>query len=133
MIPPPSCAATSRRPRRNSCKRPHSRPRRRIADPPAGRPKPAETPSKAAPRALLKQGRPLLEKKKYEEADRACTQARAGTAGWGLFEDPPDKLRRDIQRARQSWERDESVRLMVEARKPLAQGEIDNSEKNTYN
>src|SRR6516162_7158533 len=55
------------------------------ADPIPAQPKPAETPSHADPRALLKQGRTLLEKKKYEEADKACHEAQAGNARWGLF------------------------------------------------
>jgi hypothetical protein len=102
------------------------------ADPTTAQPKPADTPSNAGPRAILRQGRTLLEKKKYDEADKACTQAQAANARWGLFEDTPEKLRRDIQRARSSWERDESVRLMIEARKLLAQGDIDNAEKKAY-
>jgi type II secretory pathway component GspD/PulD (secretin) len=92
----------------------------------------AESASKADPRALLRQGRSLLEKKKYDEADKLCNQAQAGNGRWGLFEDTPEKLRRDIQRLRASSERDEAVRLMVEARKLLAQGNFEEAQKKAY-
>src|SRR6185369_5277505 len=60
---------------------------------------------------------------KLDEAERLCGQAGAITsARWGLFEDNPDKLRSDIQKARSRREREESVRLMTDARRLYAQG-----------
>jgi type II secretory pathway component GspD/PulD (secretin) len=91
-----------------------------------------EMPASTDPRVLLKQGRALLAQKKHEEADKVCSQALALNGRWGLFEDTPEKLRKDITRARQAWERDESVRLMVDARKLFTAGDIDEAEKKAY-
>src|SRR5207249_3719901 len=72
---------------------------------------PTEKPTDTSdPRVLLKRGRNLLALQKYEEADKACNQALAITVRWGLFEDTPEKLRRDLQRARQASEREESFK-----------------------
>ncbi len=95
-------------------------------------PKAELPPANADARVLLKFGRTMLEKKKYEEADKACSQAHSANARWGLFEDTPDKLRKDIQKSRQSFDRDESVRLMGDARKLFAQGSLDDAEKKAY-
>jgi Flp pilus assembly secretin CpaC len=107
-------------------------PERQRGDSTATAKKETPAPTNADPRALLKQGRALLQQRKIEEADKVCSQAIAANARWGLFEDTPEKLRRDIQRGRQSWERDESVRLMVDARKVFAAGNIDDAEKKAY-
>ncbi|MBI2804328.1 MAG: hypothetical protein HYX68_05010 [Planctomycetes bacterium] len=84
------------------------------------------------PRVHLKLGRAYLQKKKYDDAEKACTQAQSLNGRWGLFEDNPDKLRRDIQRVRVAHERDESVKLMVDARKLFTQGSYDEAEKKAY-
>lgn len=83
---------------------------------------------KIDPRAALRQGRALLQQRKFDEADKACTQALAAHARWGLWEDNPEKLRRDIVSARKVHDRDESVKLMVEARAGFAKGNIDEAE-----
>jgi type II secretory pathway component GspD/PulD (secretin) len=91
---------------------------------------PTETlPDSNDPRVLIKQGRSLMAQKKYDEADKVCTKAASLKARYGLFEDTPDKLRRDLQRARTSHERDESPKVMAEARKLFAAGQIDDAEK----
>ncbi|MBI3822124.1 MAG: hypothetical protein HY289_05520 [Planctomycetes bacterium] len=95
-------------------------------------PKSEPLPQSNDPRVLLKHGRTMLEKKKFDDAEKACSKAQASKASWGLFEDNPDKLRRDIQKLRQSHDRDESVRLLVEARKLLAAGSFDEAEKKAY-
>ncbi|MSQ93525.1 MAG: hypothetical protein EXR98_03090 [Gemmataceae bacterium] len=89
-------------------------------------------PSNNDPRALLKHGRLMLEKKQYDAADKACAQSSAANGKWGLFEDNPDKLRKDLQRARASSDRDESVKLMVDARKLAVAGSLDEAEKNAF-
>ena len=43
-------------------------------------------------------------------------------ARWGLFEDSPEKLRRDIQSKRVAREREDSIKLLAEARKLYGQG-----------
>jgi len=78
---------------------------------------------KGDPHALLKQARDLYNKKKLDEAERLCVQAAAAPGGhWGLFEDSPEKLRVDIQKLRTGRDREESARLLAEARKLYTQG-----------
>lgn len=69
-------------------------------------------------RELLKQARAMFKEKKLDDADKLCAQA-AGVPGvhWGLFEDSPEKLRGEIQKVRGRRDREESVRLLAEARK----------------
>ncbi|MCI0378290.1 MAG: hypothetical protein L0215_11840 [Gemmataceae bacterium] len=69
-------------------------------------------------RILVKEARSLLQENRLEEADKLCQQA-AGSTGirWGLFEDTPDKLKNDIHKAKTKRDRDESARLLAEARK----------------
>lgn len=82
-----------------------------------------EEPAKSDPRALLQKGRSLLRDNKLDEAEKLCALA-AGVPNtrWGLFEDSPEKLRAEIQKLRTRRDRDESVRLLTEARKLFAQG-----------
>lgn len=95
-------------------------------------PKEELPPPNADARALLKFGRTMLEKKKYDDAEKACSKAQSANARWGLFEDTPDKLRKDIQRLRASYDRDESFKLMADARKLLTQGALEEAEKKAY-
>jgi type II secretory pathway component GspD/PulD (secretin) len=77
-------------------------------------------------RALVKEARALLKKNKIDEAEKLCNQAAAvPNAGWGLFEDTPDRLRKDIQTARTQHDREESVKVLAEARKALGKGQYD--------
>lgn len=74
-------------------------------------------------RALLQKGRTMLRENKLEEAEKLCAQAGGiRQVSWGLFEDSPEKLRGDIQKQRSRRDREESTRLLVEARKLFAQG-----------
>ncbi len=92
-------------------------------EPPKTSAAPTVEPSKTDPRALLARGRSLFAQNKLEEAEKLCANSAAvpGTH-WGLFEDSPEKLRVDIQKARSRRDRDESVRLLTEGRKLFAQG-----------
>lgn len=84
-------------------------------------------------RAMLRHGRNLLAQKKFDEADKLCNHAQAAKdVRWGLFEDTPDKLRRDIQRLRQTHEREESFKVMAEARKLYVDGKYDDAERKAY-
>lgn len=94
--------------------------------------KPIEVPKDMDPRVALRQGRTLLGQKKFEEADRYCTQALNSKVRWGLWEDNPEKLRRDIIAGRKVADRDESVRLMVEARTLFAKGSVEEAETKAY-
>ncbi len=91
-----------------------------------------DMPASNDPRILLKHGRTLLAQKKYDDADKACNLALAAKGKWGLFEDTPEKLRRDLVSARASYDRDQSVKLMVDARKLFAQGSYDDAERNAF-
>jgi type II secretory pathway component GspD/PulD (secretin) len=83
---------------------------------------PANAPN-ADPRALLKQGRDQLARNKLDEAEKLGQQAAAVPgAHWGLFEDTPEKLHLDIQKVRTRRNREESVKLLKEARTLFAQG-----------
>jgi type II secretory pathway component GspD/PulD (secretin) len=79
-------------------------------------------------RALLKEGRSLLQQHRLEEAAKVCVMANSvPNARWGLFEDTPEKLKGDILRARAQRNRDDADRMLVEARKQFAQGNLDDA------
>lgn len=109
-----------------------AKPEALTAKPDATAKKPAETPKDTDPRALLRQGRTLLQQKKIDEADKICTQAINARARWGLWEDNPDKLRRDIVAVRKVADRAESFKLMVDARKLFGQDQIEEAERKAY-
>jgi type II secretory pathway component GspD/PulD (secretin) len=92
----------------------------------------AKKPTETDPRVLVRMGRALLAQKKIDEADKVCAQANGIKTNWGLWEDNPEKLRKDITSAKRVADRDESVKLLVEARKLMAQGKLDEAEKDTY-
>jgi type II secretory pathway component GspD/PulD (secretin) len=97
-------------------------------------PPPSETAQKPGekvdPRALLKQGRELFAAGKLDEAKVAALKANAAPhASWGLFEDSPDKLLGDIRKAQSKRDKEESIRLMAEARKHFEKGEFDEAER----
>ena len=76
-------------------------------------------------RSVIKEARNLFQQDQLEEADRLCSQAfTAQPKGWGLFEDSPEKLHAEIQKARGKRDRDEAVRLMSDARKLFAAGNL---------
>ena len=43
---------------------------------------------------------------------------------WGLFEDSPEKLRQDVEAARQKHDKEESVKLLADARRLMQQGAL---------
>ena len=82
---------------------------------------PADAKAKAV--ALLKQGRTQLAENKLDDAVPDVGQLRAiPGVRWGLFEDSPEKLRQDVEAARQKQDQDESVKPLAEARKLMQQG-----------
>ncbi|MCI0742521.1 MAG: hypothetical protein L0Y72_26105 [Gemmataceae bacterium] len=89
---------------------------RRSSTKPMTAQKPGVNPADA--RILVKEARSLLQENRLEEAEKLCQQA-AGSTGirWGLFEDTPDRLKNDIHKAKTKRDRDESARLLAEARK----------------
>jgi type II secretory pathway component GspD/PulD (secretin) len=77
-------------------------------------------------RALVREARLQLQKDQLAEVDRLLSQAEAiaGTS-WGLFEDSPEKLRRELLKARARHEREESVKVLAEARKLMSKGDYE--------
>jgi type II secretory pathway component GspD/PulD (secretin) len=73
----------------------------------------------ADPRVLLKEGRDALNAGKIETAQDLARQAEANqsSSSWGLFEDTPASLIRDVAKAKSKRDKAESARLLGEARK----------------
>lgn len=94
----------------------------------------AKAPKTAAEaRSLVKEAKALLKKNKLDDAEVLCSQAAAvPNVGWGLFEDSPEKLRGDIQKARTLHDREESVKLLAEARKLFVKGQFDEAKKRAW-
>jgi type II secretory pathway component GspD/PulD (secretin)/tetratricopeptide (TPR) repeat protein len=92
-------------------------------------PPPAQA-MKADPHLLVKQGRDALKAGKVEDAQKLCLQAKAvPNVKWGLFEDTPDKVLDDVQKARATRDKTEAARLTAEGRRLYEQGKYDEAEK----
>jgi Flp pilus assembly secretin CpaC len=90
-------------------------------------------PTPADSRGLVKEARALLQKNQLDQAEKLCNQASAvPNVRWGLFEDSPEKLHRDIQAARAVNNRQESVKLLTEARKLYETGQLDQAKKKAW-
>jgi type II secretory pathway component GspD/PulD (secretin) len=100
------------------------------AAPPAEKSKPL---TKDEAVAMVKKGRALLAENKIDEATQVCLKARASTSvSWGLFEDSPDKLRQDIDKARFKRDREESGKVLADARRLYEDGKYDDAAKAAY-
>jgi type II secretory pathway component GspD/PulD (secretin) len=91
--------------------------------------KAAAAAAKDDPRVLLKQARDLYAAGKLEEASAAAQKVKvaSNTTKWGLFEDSPERLQKDIESARVKRDQEESVKVMAEARGMLERGDLDNA------
>lgn len=71
------------------------------------------------PRALVKKARSLYNAGKLDEAEKVAQSASAAgrTVRWGLFEDSPDNLLKDIRKATQKRDQEQSARDLVEGRR----------------
>ena len=78
------------------------------------------------PKALLKQGRDLYAAGKLEEAATTALKAKNASTSvkWGLFEDSPETLMKDIDKARVKRDQDESIKVMADARKMMEKGDL---------
>jgi type II secretory pathway component GspD/PulD (secretin) len=82
---------------------------------------------------LLQQGRNYLLKGAINEAGQCGQRARAcTTARWGLFEDSPDSLLTDVEKARTIRNKEESAQLLSQGRRLLEQGDYSGAEKAAY-
>ncbi len=83
--------------------------------------------------ALVKKGRVLLAENKLDEAAKECLKARAmASLSWGLFEDTPEKLRQDIEKARVKRDREESFKVLADARRLYEEGKYDEASRSAY-
>jgi type II secretory pathway component GspD/PulD (secretin)/tetratricopeptide (TPR) repeat protein len=70
------------------------------------------------PQLMLKQARDLYHAGKYDDAEKMAYKAKSVKgAHWGLFDDSPDAVIKDIGKARAKHDQEESVRVLAEARK----------------
>ena len=83
------------------------------------------------PRLLVRQGRDLYNMSKLEEAEKVALRANAmaRSVSWGYFEDTPDKLITDINKAKTKRNQEESVRVLAEGRRQFASGNLVEAEK----
>jgi type II secretory pathway component GspD/PulD (secretin) len=80
--------------------------------------------SKEDAQALIEKGRQQLTEGKLDDAWQSGLRARAVTAArWGLFEDTPDALLRDVEKARLRRNQDEADQLLVQARRLYEKGD----------
>jgi len=96
----------------------------------AGKDAPKETED---PRQLLRRGRKMLTENKTDEATRLMLRAKAAPgAKWGLFEDSPDKLRAEIEKLQAKKDKEESIKVLSEARKLFDQEDFEAATKAAY-
>src|SRR5262249_49773085 len=100
--------------------------------------KPPAADEPAAPRdakeaqAMLRGARKLLADGKLDEVSDVITTARRYNGSYGLFDDSPDKQQKDLARARVKHDKEESGRVMKEARKQYQAGEYDEAARLAY-
>ncbi len=81
----------------------------------------------------LRQGRAQLAEGKIDEATQSMLKAKGiSVTRWGMFEDNPDKLRQDLDKARAKRDQEESVRVLAEARRLYEAGDLDNALRAAY-
>ncbi len=79
---------------------------------------PMKTATKEDPRALVKRARDAADSGRLDTAFDLAQQAEVNgrTTDWGLFEDTPEKVLKDIQKARGRIDRQKAERLVSQAR-----------------
>jgi type II secretory pathway component GspD/PulD (secretin)/tetratricopeptide (TPR) repeat protein len=94
---------------------------------------PAPTAKKADPHLLVKQGQDALKAGKLDDAQKLAQQAKMVPGiKWGMFEESPEKLLDEVQKARTANNKVEADRMLVEGRKLYEQGKYDLAEKSAY-
>jgi hypothetical protein len=78
-------------------------------------------------RAQLKKARDMMKTGKLDEATRLACQVRAVApkGSWGLFDDSPEKVVLDVRKMKDRRDREESERLLAQARKALQEGHLE--------
>lgn len=89
--------------------------------------------SKLSPTEQLKTARMMFTQGKLDEATEMVMKLKANsTARWGLFDDNPDRLRGEIEKALNKRNQDESVKVLAEARKLYDAGEYEKATRAAY-
>ena len=80
-------------------------------------------------RTRIKVARDWMKTGNLNEAEKVACQVRetAPRGYWGLFDDSPDKVVLDLRKMKARRDRDESDRLLAEARKALQEGHLDDA------
>lgn len=86
------------------------------------------------PRDLLKEGRKKLDAGQFDEACRLAQRAKEAGHGmrWGVFNDNPDALLKDVDEARKDHDREEAARLLAEGRKCYQRGDYGQARSLAY-
>ncbi|MFM8270833.1 MAG: type II secretion system protein GspD, partial [Gemmata sp.] len=101
----------------------------------AGAARPASSSGGAAdPKQLLKDGRKALEAGRFAEARDLAQAAEANNSAgkWGLFDDTPNSLRKDIQTAQTKAQKAQAEQLMKQAKATAAKPAVNDAER-AYN
>ncbi len=94
---------------------------------------PAMTGQREDPRALVHEGRAKLTEGDIDGANACMLRAKACVgAKWGLFDDTPDQLQKDISKVRSKRDQEESVKVLAEARRMFADHDFDGATKAAY-
>ncbi|MFL5243983.1 MAG: type II secretion system protein GspD [Gemmataceae bacterium] len=88
--------------------------------------------SKEDPHELLKKGRELCKVGRFDEALAYGQKAKASNTHWGLFDDSPDSLLQDVEKARAKHDQEESVKVLTDARKLFEKGDLESATQATY-
>jgi type II secretory pathway component GspD/PulD (secretin) len=106
---------------------------------PASATKPGVTTAVGVPKtkdeakAQLSLGRRQLDEGKLDEAAQTAQRIKSQShLTWGLFEDSPDRLSMDLQKARAARDKAESVRVLAEGRMLYQKGDYDGATRAAY-
>jgi type II secretory pathway component GspD/PulD (secretin) len=83
-------------------------------------------------RSQLKMAQDLFNAGKLDESEKIARKLQGAGDTWGLFEDSPDKLLVELKKARAQHDHEEADRLMFEARKLFAQGNLEGAKATAY-
>jgi hypothetical protein len=103
---------------------PNNTMRPNTAPPAQSRQAPPTTPAQPVdPKAMIKEGRKALAEGRFNDARDLAQRAEASnpTGKWGLFDDTPNALRKDIDKAQVKAQREESDRLVKHVKEMLDQ------------
>src|SRR5262249_7072175 len=87
------------------------------------------------PHALVKQAKEAYDANKLEDAESLAIRARAADSkktSWSLFEDTPNSMLNKIAKAKAKHDREESTKVLADARKSLEGGDLENAKKLAY-